>query len=462
MCGLVGIAGRITPQMRDKIFPNMLDVCQLRGRDSTGVITVLDNLDYDYVKRVGPPTFLTETDSYQKRIGNKLSHALVGHCRHKTSGAVDNASAHPFAHGDIVGVHNGTLRSYFNLPGHSYQRVDSDVLFEAVDTEGPVDTFESITGAWACVWWNNDTETLNFIRNDERPLWFTWSKDMQTMFWASEPWMFGAVERTIDLWEPKDPSHKFYQLETDTLVTYKINPNPKGDDKRFTMHMHKITPKSEVRSYSGNRAGSGQGGSGSRVWSTRESSDGKVTHLRNNTANRGGSVANPFVPTGNQPEQLKLIPPERTTTQDGSGTTPMGDVEFLRNSVNGSGSSMQSTVSQTSKKPTLSLPNTSSGDSQATSKSGLCGGSSMSSERKASNGVGTTRSKRGVSFRNVVGIEYITRNATGREFTLAQFDRETGSTCSFCRTPIGSLHEVADFISDTKFICTTCTTEGEI
>lgn len=43
MCGIVGIAGKITHQAKNVVFKDFLDVCQVRGRDSTGVIKVRDD-----------------------------------------------------------------------------------------------------------------------------------------------------------------------------------------------------------------------------------------------------------------------------------------------------------------------------------------------------------------------------------------------------------------------------------
>jgi len=133
MCGIVGIAGKITHQAKNVVFKDFLDVCQVRGRDSTGVIKVRDDKDqsYTWVKSVGTPSSLFDFRKYETEIERGDAVALVGHCRHKTSGEVSVKNAHPFDFPDegIIGVHNGTLRNQHTLDGHHYSKVDSEILY---------------------------------------------------------------------------------------------------------------------------------------------------------------------------------------------------------------------------------------------------------------------------------------------------------------------------------------------
>jgi glutamate synthase domain-containing protein 1 len=112
------MAGDLSIKDRE-MFEDMLDVCQLRGRDSTGAIRVNRlGTDYTYAKRVGPPSYLKDSREYENNIRTAGTSVLIGHCRHKTVGNVDVASAHPFdiAEHGIIGVHNGTLKNYYQYP----------------------------------------------------------------------------------------------------------------------------------------------------------------------------------------------------------------------------------------------------------------------------------------------------------------------------------------------------------
>jgi len=73
-------------------------------------------------------------------------------------------------------------------------------------------------GAWALVWWDKGEETLNFLRNKERPLWIAFTKSNDTLFWASELWMLEGVLRRNGV-EYKEP----FQLGEDVHLCVAIN-----------------------------------------------------------------------------------------------------------------------------------------------------------------------------------------------------------------------------------------------
>ena len=367
MCGLVGVAGDVSYKVKSKVLKDMLDVCQLRGRDSTGVIKVKKDLSYDWMKQVGPPTYLYDSKMWDNRMEKGDAAAYIGHCRHKTSGEINKDNAHPFDFPDegICGVHNGTLCSFTRLDTYNYQKVDSEVLYGHLAQNGPEETFDRLEGAWACVWWNDKEKTINFIRNDQRPLWFTWSKDARMMFWASEPWMFGAVSREIELWEGGENKKPYIQLPINTLWSFKINPEAKGDESVVTMRPAKlIAPAPEKKSWQSTTwKGNGQHGTGFvRRWEEKE--DGSVVRVttgpstENTPTSKGGEVADPFK---EQKPQLPVLLLDDSlddltgTSQDDSGISNLSNVTFLRNSIKGSGQSRQSTNTKKSQKSILDI-----------------------------------------------------------------------------------------------------------
>lgn len=233
MCGLVGMAGNIMSNEK-KMFRDMLIFDQVRGFDSTGVavikgITDKNNKRFDVDKEVGTPTNLWEygySPLFSARgIIEGWPHAIIGHNRAATVGKVNRDNAHPFIIGDIVGVHNGSLRIYKDLAGADTYDVDSQALFNNIDINGIEHTWKNFVGAAALVYWNDKDETLNFIRNDERPLVFAESEKKDCLFWASEAWMIqiAAQRAGVEMARNEQGSIVFKSLPSDILHTYKIN-----------------------------------------------------------------------------------------------------------------------------------------------------------------------------------------------------------------------------------------------
>ena len=170
MCGIIGI---VTPKLtvpHENFVQQALIADMLRGFDSTGM-AALNEAGWQWSKKaVNGVDFiaLKEDTPLQDCTLNKPA-AIIGHNRAATKGKVNGANSHPFHHGDIIGVHNGTLRSYHNLDNTTFG-TDSECLYHHLSKNGLVDTLENITGAWCLVWLNTKEDTLNIIRNDERPM----------------------------------------------------------------------------------------------------------------------------------------------------------------------------------------------------------------------------------------------------------------------------------------------------
>lgn len=205
MCGIVGMAGKIPVEYKD-LFKDMLLVDMIRGVDSTGVVSIDVKGEGMYFKKAVPSSDFLE----MKKCISVISHAdnlLIGHNRSATFGRINNSNAHPFESrsGNIVGVHNGTLKNVSLLPNHTEYDTDSEAIINSLDDKGPVWTHRNLDGSFALVWYNAVTETLNVMRNDERSLSFVFSKDGQTIFWASEGLMLNwlLLRRGIKIGEVK-------------------------------------------------------------------------------------------------------------------------------------------------------------------------------------------------------------------------------------------------------------------
>lgn len=189
MCGLVGAAGAIGLS-EEKMVQKLLQLDTIRGPHSTGLHGVTQQGVGGTLKKTGTPFELALYRGWTKFWGKSYS-ALLGHNRYATVGDVNDVTAHPFTYGDISGMHNGTLKDGWKAKlddGYSFD-VDSECIINHLSVNGVDETVNKLHGAFALVWYDTSTKTLNMTRNKDRELYFCHSDDEKTLFWASESWM---------------------------------------------------------------------------------------------------------------------------------------------------------------------------------------------------------------------------------------------------------------------------------
>jgi len=181
MCGLVGVAGEVNITA-EKAFRNLLILDSLRGEDSTGIASI-KKVDGNVLvaKALGDPFQLFDTKVFDRAVRG-TSKAILGHNRYATTGAVTARNAHPFEFNSLVGVHNGTLTNKWSLEDHKDFSVDSENLYHHIEKKGLRNAMDVANGAWALVWWDKIEETLNFLRNKERPLFFCYNESNTSLF----------------------------------------------------------------------------------------------------------------------------------------------------------------------------------------------------------------------------------------------------------------------------------------
>lgn len=233
MCGLVGVAGNLG-HSDELLMKRLLILDYFRGTDSTGLASISLKGKPTIVKMATHPINLFDSKSFDKALNGFQSTAFIGHNRAATLGAVSDLNAHPFQFGNIIGAHNGTLdkASWQRLEEAAGVKtdVDSAAIFACINEIGIDETVKlmetgrtSQTGAWALVWYDMSDDTMRFLRNEHRPLWYAVNDKKEKLVWASEYEMISsAVSLTKDWAVDRDKDNfSYFPFRTDTL--YEIN-----------------------------------------------------------------------------------------------------------------------------------------------------------------------------------------------------------------------------------------------
>lgn len=196
MCGLAGAAGNLAHRDAD-VFRELMFVSCFRGIDSTGMAWRSHaDKETSVIKMTVPsPDFL---DSGKvKRAISEGDMLLMGHTRWKTVGEINKRNAQPFDFENVVGCHNGTLswQTKGALEGKLSLPTDSEALYTSIANNGFEETIKNTNDedAMALTWFDKEAGTLNFYRNKHRTLYYTYNKEMDKVYWASEVGMLYLV-----------------------------------------------------------------------------------------------------------------------------------------------------------------------------------------------------------------------------------------------------------------------------
>ncbi len=260
MCGLSGVVGTISYSGKEfDVFKNLMYFNMVRGEDSTGVgiLPRYSGQDMRTVKVLGPACDLINTDKFKKSMNTGFHLGWLGHNRSATAGGINIRNAHPFQFESIMGMHNGTIETHARnkMTDHNQYGTDSEALIFNIQKHGVENIIPKLEGSWTLVWYNDSNLTINFLRNEKRPLAYVFSKDRKRMFFASElDTLAGALRRNEVEWA----TDKFSVLPVNVWYSWQI---PKlneefGEPKRQTVEGFKyVAPLVNHSTYSARKAG---------------------------------------------------------------------------------------------------------------------------------------------------------------------------------------------------------------
>ncbi len=196
MCGIIGLYGKSTnfyPQAKKNFIFEGLIADTVRGFDSTGMVLLpseakegvriykRDLAGYDFVQQ-------KHTNRLIDQINTSIG--IIGHNRSATKGNVSDRNAHPFKHGHITLVHNGTVHNAQSLVDKKDQPdgliVDSEYVTHALSMESADDILPKLTGGYSLVWFDEEDRSLHFARNDAKPMFIAFDAKDEQIYFGSE------------------------------------------------------------------------------------------------------------------------------------------------------------------------------------------------------------------------------------------------------------------------------------
>ena len=443
MCGLVGVAGNLYQKDLD-VFKDLLMVDTIRGLHSTGVAVVESDWNVEVIKCAGSPLVLRGHDN--GKLGatiNMQCRVLIGHNRHATIGAITDDNAHPYEYEHIVGAHNGTLhgRSASKLDHFNTYGTDSAALYGNINDKDVREVIPEMDGAWALTWYDKRDKTINFLRNDQRPLHYAFNHTGSVMYWASEA---GMLRWILGRNNVKVHETGILSLNVDKLVRWAI---PTGNQ---------IFGEPAIEDLEGHRATFFRGGYGAEwqgEWETEAEALARVNRVvekwspsprgsnARSSSNRSLPVKllnGPDVKPDNSPflgtttGQLNL-PSSTSSTEDGPSRSDVvaAELGFVAGcngrSVNSCPYHVTSSMARTWRKARLK---------------------GLEQYKQPDPNAPTVPSNMVRGFNGVILNEQAWRNLTG-------------GCCTVCQKPV-SPNAVMRFVDRTRFICDPCVNQDEL
>lgn len=219
MCGIVAVVSAYSngfSMAEADMFRDLLFMDTLRGVDSTGVFGVDNRGNVQIHKEASAAPWFLSTDEYKEFSQHMIQRGkfAVGHNRAATRGTVKDENAHPFCIEDkLILVQNGT---FYGDHKHIHDtEVDTEAIAHLLAREPDIEkALQQVYAAYAFIWYEVQTRKLNFLRNDDRPLYVARTAEGGTVF-ASEGEMISAAAARRKIKLKEEP----YIMQEDNLFT---------------------------------------------------------------------------------------------------------------------------------------------------------------------------------------------------------------------------------------------------
>lgn len=231
MCGIVSVFNGEVKYDRNihVAFSQLLAANTVRGYHSTGLVYG-GTYSAEVYKKAVPGYDFVELAVVDRILTAYEEHSfLIGHNRAATRGTISTRNAHPFEHGHITGVHNGTLITYKDLVEGSdpMYAVDSEYIFRGLEQRGAKELIPLINGAYNLLWYDATDNKVHMIRNEDRPYYFAKVKGKDVLFGGSEmgmlSWILNRNSLTIeDVIMPDQMTEYVFDLEGDIMTPQEI------------------------------------------------------------------------------------------------------------------------------------------------------------------------------------------------------------------------------------------------
>lgn len=229
MCGILGVIGKPSNANKRDVTEYLRQGCQvgvLRGDDSTGMFQVDKGNDISICKVPTSGRYAIESRGIATTILNAdIASATILHHRAATRGTVSYPNCHPFEHSVednyICGVHNGTMRKWYNLEDNIRFDVDSDWLYYRMAKDGAAKALGECDGAYALVWTQGD-EHIYIAANAERSLHWAKVRGDNCILVASEAAMLYwlASRNSLDIEDIQLPDVNYiYKISTKDVTS---------------------------------------------------------------------------------------------------------------------------------------------------------------------------------------------------------------------------------------------------
>ena len=227
MCGIVSMFSQEKAYNKDvrSFFTQLLAVNTVRGVHSTGMAFGNDR-EANVLKKTMAGWDFIETGAFNRVMTNHQKYKfMIGHNRAATQGSVNLDNAHPFQHGRITGVHNGTLTNYRSLDNKASFNTDSEYIFHKLNQDegnaGKVSP--KLQGAYNLLWHDTKDNTVHSLRNTLRPYSYAKIKGKDIVVGASELDMLWwiAIRNSLELeemWEPAPHTEYIFDLDNGDLM----------------------------------------------------------------------------------------------------------------------------------------------------------------------------------------------------------------------------------------------------